>query len=245
MADGKQWYNSPQGPDKKKAGGKPVNPAKKGAKPVGKSSGAPVSGQAGKKPVKSSGSPVNGKPVKGRPMNGKPVAKAGQQTRPGQPVKSSHPVKNGQPVKQGQTNKQGLPVKNAQQAKQGQPVKKQNKGLFGFKKANKKPDPFVAEYKKAHANADSDKSIIPEMNAAVQATSKDQSKLNDQNKVMEQVRLKEQAKIKEQKKIEKNEYTRKNPAQKSAESRAIRNGILGAVAVAAALFVLVFVVHHL
>ena len=48
-----------------------------------------------------------------------------------------------------------------------------------------------------------------------------------------------------EKKIEKNEYTRKNPAQKSAESRAIRNGMLGAVAVAAALFVLVFVVHHL
>ena len=244
MADGKQWYNSPQGSDKKKTGGKPVNNAKKGAKPVGKSSGAAVSGKQGKNPVKASG----------RPMNGKPVAKAGQ------PAKNPQAVKNGQQVRQGQPVKDSQPVKSAQPAKQGQPVKssqpvkKQNKGLFGFKKKTKKQDPFVADYRRAQAKAKADRSIIPEMSAAANASSQDpqkkvysgeQAKLNDQKKVMEQVRLKEQAKIKEQKKIEKNEYTRKNPAQKSAESRAIRNGILGAVAVAAALFVLVFVVHHL
>ena len=230
MADGKQWYNSPQdkGRDKKKAAGKSAVQAKTGVKPAAKSSGAPVSGQNGKKAVKSSGKPVSGKPV----------------AKPGQPIKNGQQVKSSQPVKNGQSGK------NSQQAKQ---VKKQNKGLFGFGKANKKPDPFVAEYKKAQADAASDKSIIPEMNGAAQASSKDsgkgyskeQAKRKEQAKILDQERKKEQAKLKEQAKIEKNEYTRKNPSQKSAESRAIRNGILGAVAVAAALFVLVFVVHHL
>ncbi|MCR4688748.1 MAG: hypothetical protein K5745_04250 [Saccharofermentans sp.] len=49
----------------------------------------------------------------------------------------------------------------------------------------------------------------------------------------------------EQAKMEKKKRSAKGNARKSAESRAIRNGILGAVAVIAGLFVLVFVVHHL
>ena len=52
MADGKQWYNSPQdkGPEKKKAGKKPSNPAKKTVKPSGN-----AAARSGKKPVKASG----------------------------------------------------------------------------------------------------------------------------------------------------------------------------------------------
>ena len=52
MADGKQWYNSPdKGPDKKKAGAKPVSPSNKTGKPVAKSS-AQAAGRTGKKMVK-------------------------------------------------------------------------------------------------------------------------------------------------------------------------------------------------
>ncbi|MBR4430005.1 MAG: hypothetical protein IKS75_01775 [Clostridiales bacterium] len=67
----------------------------------------------------------------------------------------------------------------------------------------------------------------------------------EQKKIMEQAKRKEEAKLKEQAKIEKSEFKHKNPSQKSAESRAIRNGVLGAIAVAAALLVLAFIVHHL
>ena len=67
----------------------------------------------------------------------------------------------------------------------------------------------------------------------------------EQQKILDRERQKEEAKLREQAKIEKSAFKHKNPSQKSAESRAIRNGILGAVAVASALFVLVFVVHHL
>ena len=76
-------------------------------------------------------------------------------------------------------------------------------------------------------------------------TAKRLAREKEQQKILEQARLKEEARIREQQKIEKNEFKRKNPSQKGAESRAIRNGILGAVAVASALFVLVFVIHHL
>lgn len=74
---------------------------------------------------------------------------------------------------------------------------------------------------------------------------KEQARAREQKKIVEQAKRKEEAKLKEQEKIEKNELKRRNPSQKSAEGRAIRNGILGAVVVAAALFVLAFVVHHL
>lgn len=222
MADGNQWYNSPSGPDKKKQqNGKPVNPAKKPVKPTGKPTGAPVKGQAGKRPVNASGTPnPNGKPS-GNPA-GKPVSKPA--------------------------------------SKNAQPVKKKKGGLFGSKPAAKKQAPVTNKPNQANrpqSDIKSDRSIIPSMNAAnkqeginsqktqKKISSKEQARLKEQQKIMEQARKKEEAKLKEQAKIEKNEYTRKNPSQKSAESRAIRNGILGAVAVAAALFVLVFVVHHL
>ena len=71
------------------------------------------------------------------------------------------------------------------------------------------------------------------------------ARAREQQKILEQAKRKEEARNREQAKIERSEFKRKNPSQKSAEGRAIRNGILGAVVVASALFVLVFVVHHL
>ena len=110
-------------------------------------------------------------------------------------------------------------------------------------------------------NVPSEKSILPQMditgkpvantNQAVKPsskrpmTAKERARAKEQQKIMAAQRRKEEARNREQAKIEKNEYTRKNPSQKSAESRAIRNGILGAVVVVSALFVLVFVIHHL
>ena len=49
----------------------------------------------------------------------------------------------------------------------------------------------------------------------------------------------------EQAKIEGKTASRKNPSQKSAQNKAIRNGFLGTIVVVAALVVLSFVVHHL
>ena len=99
------------------------------------------------------------------------------------------------------------------------------------------------------------KSIIPGKENAVKPVSKkapgrkmsakEIATAKEQKKIMEQAKRKEEAKLKEQAKIEKSEFKHKNPSQKSAESRAIRNGVLGAIAVAAALLVLAFIVHHL
>ena len=99
------------------------------------------------------------------------------------------------------------------------------------------------------------KSIIPGKEIAVKPVSKkapgrkmsakEIATAKEQKKIMEQAKRKEEAKLKEQAKIEKSEFKHKNPSQKSAESRAIRNGVLGAIAVAAALLVLAFIVHHL
>lgn len=83
------------------------------------------------------------------------------------------------------------------------------------------------------------------MTPAEKAKAGEMARSREQQKILEQARRREEAKNREQEKIEKHEFKRKNPSQKSAEGRAIRNGLLGAVAVAAALFVLVFVVHHL
>ena len=76
-------------------------------------------------------------------------------------------------------------------------------------------------------------------------TAQERAKAREQQKILAAQKRKEEARNREQAKIEKNAYLRKNPSQKSAESRAIRNGVLGAVVVASALLVLAFVVHHL
>ena len=96
-------------------------------------------------------------------------------------------------------------------------------------------------------NAVKENAVKPAANKAPKRkmSAKEIATAKEQKKIMEQAKRKEEAKLKEQAKIEKSEFKHKNPSQKSAESRAIRNGVLGAIAVAAALLVLAFIVHHL
>ncbi|SDX95890.1 hypothetical protein SAMN02910264_01123 [Ruminococcaceae bacterium YAD3003] len=222
MADGKQWYNSPQDKgNNRNPNAKHVNAAKKTGKPMGQPSSKPVGKPAGKPVGKPAGKPV-GKP------SGKPVGMA----QPNRPVAGKKIVKpSGKPgMRPDKSKMQGQkPVKT-----QGQvPGVKNEKSIIPqMKPADKTP--IQAKKPVSSANAKPKKPLT-----------KEQQKRREQAKIMEQVRRKEEAKLQEQAKIEKNEYKRKNPSQKSAESRAIRNGVLGAVAVAAALLVLVFVVHHL
>ena len=205
MADGKQWYNSPQDSNSgKKPAGKPVSPVKKASgKPVARQPVKPQAGAAapsGKKAVKPSGSV----PVK---TNGK------------------RPVK---PAQKRMTGSQYTVKKNPSSSiiPQTQPADtKQEKSIIPKQDNAGKTTPAKAPRRKL--------------------TAKEQATAREQKKIMEQAKRKEEARLKEQAKIEKSEFKHKNPSQKSAESRAIRNGILGAIAVAAALLVLAFIVHHL
>ena len=193
MADGKQWYNSPQDSNSgKKPAGKPVSPVKKASgKPVARQPVKPQAGAAapsGKKAVKPSGSV----PVK---TNGK------------------RPVK---PAQKRMTGSQYTVKKNPSSSiiPQTQPADtKQEKSIIPKQDNAGKTTPAKAPRRKL--------------------TAKEQATAREQKKIMEQAKRKEEARLKEQAKIEKSEFKHKNPSQKSAESRAIRNGILGAIAVAA------------
>lgn len=219
MADGKQWYNSPENGQPKKPTGKPAGAQGKSAKPGMKQSGSrPVSKSgkpAGKNPqaAKHGAKPVTGGKPYGKGSN-RPVSKAPQKSAPinenaGKSI-----------IPQMDAVKSGAEKKNVQNKSFNKPVKNGSKPAS--KPQTKRP-----------------------MTAAEKAKAREMAKAREQQKILEQAKRKEEAKIKEQEKIEKSEFKRKNPSQKSAESRAIRNGMLGAVAVAAALLVLVFVVHHL
>ena len=217
MADGKQWYNSPQDKGNKKGNAKPVNSAKKTGKPMGGPSAKPAGKPVGKPAGKPAGKVQPNHPVSGKKMV-KPTGKPG--ARPDRTkIQGQKPAKTHGQVPGAKTEKSIIPQMNP-------------------------ADKNAVQTNKPVASANAKKSI-PASNAKKPVLTKEQQKRKEQAKIMEQVRRKEQAKLQEQAKIEKNEYKRKNPSQKSAESRAIRNGVLGAIAVAAALFVLVFVVHHL
>ena len=194
MADGKQWYNSPQGgnANRKKTNAKPGDPAKR----------------SGNRNVKPAGKKAPVKPA------GKPVQKSG---------KDISPVKSG--------------------ADHQKSIIPQMDPLSTSSSENKKDIKTAPKTSKVPAAKSPVKSAPSSAKKPV--SSAERAKEKEQAKIAEQKKRREQAKLKEQEKIEKNEYKRKNPSQKSAESRAIRNGVLGAVAVAAALLVLVFVVHHL
>ncbi len=220
MADGKQWYNSPEMGQPKKTAGKPAGGKGKPSKPGMKQSGGRPVSKSGKPAGKNPQAAKHGtKPVSG----GKPFAKASNR-----PV-SKAPQK-GAPVSDTNTGKSIIPQMDAVKAE----AEKKNvqKKTFG------KPV-------KHGAKPSSKPQAKRPMTAAEKAKAREMARAREQQKILEQAKRKEEAKIREQEKIEKNEYKRKNPSQKSAESRAIRNGILGAVAVASALLVLVFVVHHL
>lgn len=222
MADGKQWYNNPENGQPKKPAGKPAGSAGKSGKPGMKPSGnRPVSKQ------------------------GKPMGKNPQAAKYG-----SKPASGGKPSAKGT----GRPVSRMQQKHKGAPVNEDNSSksiipqMDGVKsdavKKSAQGKSFSKPVKHGAKPASKPQAKRP-MTAAEKARAKELARAREQQKILEQAKRKEEAKIREQEKIEKNEYKRKNPSQKSAEGRAIRNGILGAVAVASALFVLVFVVHHL
>lgn len=200
---------------------KPADTRKAAGKPVNAGK-RPVSNPSGKRPVQGSSKPA----VKNQGM-GKPVQKriAGKT----QPVKtpSAAPVKIKRPLAKGNAVKP--------QTDAGDGVKA-GKSIIPQVDINGKP----TENKKVAS-----KVAAKPAAKRRQVSSMERARAKEQAKIEAQERRKEEARLKEQAKIEKNEYKRKNPSQKSAESRAIRNGVLGAVAVASALFVLVFVVHHL
>ena len=198
MADGKQWYNNPNEPAKRKVSGNPARPVNKSGKPAVKSSG--------KRPVQP------GKPV-ARPDGSRVVVKKGVVNRPsGKPSDKRIHVQSGR-------NPQNI-------------RKDHGSSIIPDMDITGKP---VTSDPKVQAKPSSRRPM----------TAQERAKAREQQKILAAQKRKEEARNREQAKIERNAYLRKNPSQKSAESRAIRNGVLGAVVVASALFVLALVVHHL
>ena len=198
MADGKQWYNNPNEPAKRKVSGNPARPVNKSGKPAVKSSV--------KRPVQP------GKPV-ARPDGSRVVVKKGGVNRPaGKPSDKRIHVQSGR--------------------NPGNIRKDHGSSIIPDMDITGKP---VTSDPKVQAKPSSRRPM----------TAQERAKAREQQKILAAQKRKEEARNREQAKIERNAYLRKNPSQKSAESRAIRNGVLGAVVVASALFVLAFVVHHL
>lgn len=220
MADGKQWYNSP-------GMGQPKKPAGKTAGGKGKPS-KPGMKQSGGRPVSKSGKPAGKNPQ---------AAKHGAK-----PVSGGKPFSKGSNRPVSKAPQKGASVSDTNTGKSIIPQMKDVKAEAGKKNVQNKP--FNKPVKHGAKPSSKPQAKRP-MTAAEKAKAREMARAREQQKILEQAKRKEEAKIREQEKIEKNEYKRKNPSQKSAESRAIRNGILGAVAVASALLVLVFVVHHL
>ena len=220
MADGKQWYNSPEMGQPKKPTGKPAGDKGKPSKPGMK--------QSGGRPVSKSGKPAGKNPQ---------AAKHGAK-----PVSGGKPFSKGSNRPVSKAPQKGASVSDTNTGKSIIPQMKDIKAEAGKKNVQNKP--FNKPVKHGAKPSSKPQAKRP-MTAAEKAKAREMARAREQQKILEQAKRKEEAKIREQEKIEKNEYKRKNPSQKSAESRAIRNGILGAVAVASALLVLVFVVHHL
>ena len=209
MADGKQWYNNPNEPAKRKVSGNPARPANK--------SGKPLSGSAVNRPAGSQGRP-----------QGKPQAKPYG--------------RNPQAIRSGAKRPSGKPADKRFRVQAGKkPVQVRNNGVSTAAPANS-IIPKIDINGKPSASAPRAQVKTP---SGRPMTAQERARAREQQKILAQQRRKEEARNREQAKIERSEFKRKNPSQKSAEGRAIRNGILGAVVVASALFVLVFVVHHL
>ena len=244
MPDEKKWYNSPQHNGKNQ--GKVKNA---GRNP----SGRPVNAKNGKRPVNANRKPVNNqgssriipdeqaaKPVQTQPSN-RPV---NRQTQPGnRPVNRSN-----QPGGKKRVNP------NAQQKRpQNNPGVQQNRPVnpvAGQQNVHKKPvkgQPNTG--KKRPAPSKKSNLPYPEDYVAKKRTPsntgntppKGKRKLTPEEKRKKYERLAEL----EQAKIEGKTAAKKNPSQKSAQNRAVRNGVLGLIVVVAALLVLSFVIHHL
>ena len=252
MPDEKKWYNSPQ-----------HNGKNQGKKNAGRNpSGRPVNAKNGKRPANGNAKPVNNqdrariipeeqaaKPVQAQPVN----RQAQQGNRPsGRPVQSGNrPVNrnnqqhgkkrvnpNAQQQRPNPNGNQGMqqkrPVNPAavQQNNQKKPVKGQpNTG-------KKRPDAS----KKSNLPYPED-NVAKKRNPANTGNNppKGKRKLTPEEKRKKYQKLAEL----EQAKIEGKTAAKKNPSQKSAQNRAVRNGVLGLIVVVAALVVLSFVVHHL
>lgn len=266
MADGKQWYNDPKGGASGKNGGKPLDPSRRPSRPGIKQTGKRPSGPSGRLSGKPSGrTPVNasGKPATTQSI--KPTGKA-QDRAPGKtPGKSSGIIPGNVQGKQQRTSavpqagkRMAKPVRNVQGYKgnavrteksiipDSEPVRTGSEKKRPLNKHGVNPSKRPGQ-KPAGKTVPSGKMAVKQTQPVImnKAAARELAKQKEQQKILEQAKRKEEARIREQEKIEKSAFKRKNPSQKSAESRAIRNGILGAVAVASALFVLVFVVHHL
>ena len=213
MADGKQWYNNPNEPAKRKPGGNPARPVNK--------SGKPISANAANRPVAPQGRP------QGRPQ-GKPQAKPYG--------------KNPQALRNGAKRPAGKPADRTFRVQQGKKPVQVRDNRAGAASPSNSIIPTIDITGKPTAPV-SNARVKPDSKRPM--TSQERARAREQQKILAQQRRKEEARNREQAKSERSEFKRKNPSQKSAESRAIRNGILGAVVVASALFVLVFVVHHL
>ncbi len=234
------------------SGKAPANNAKQpygnpSAKPAG---GKPVSGRTGMRPMPGTNSAAGVKQSAGIKQSAGSKIPAGTK----QPIGSKQTVKAGRPgMTSAGRNQQGFKGNPNKQGKSIIPdmdtYGQANKAPFNKNAVKKQAG--MASGKRFSANQNNQKAVPGRKanNERPKPVDKERAKIiareKEQQKILEQARLKEEAKIKEQQKIEKNEFKRKNPSQKSAESRAIRNGILGAVAVASALFVLAFVIHHL
>lgn len=220
MADGKQWYNNPNEPAKRKPSGNPARPVNK--------SGKPVSGNAANavnRPAAPQGR-TQGRP-QGR-LQGKPQAKPYG--------------KNPQALRNGAKRPAGKPADRTFRVQQGKKPVQVRDNRTGAAAPSNSIIPTIDITGKPTAPV-SNVRVKPDSKRPM--TSQERARAREQQKILAQQRRKEEARNREQAKIERSEFKRKNPSQKSAESRAIRNGILGAVVVASALFVLVFVVHHL
>ena len=252
MPDEKKWYNSPQ-----------HNGKNQGKKNAGRNpSGRPVNAKNGKRPANGNAKPVNNqdrariipeeqaaKPVQAQPVN----RQAQQGNRPsGRPVQSGNrPVNrnnqqhgkkrvnpNAQQQRQNPNGNQGMqqkrPVNPAavQQNNQKKPVKGQpNTGKKRPDASKKSNLPYPEDYVAKKRNPANTGNNPP----------KGKRKLTPEEKRKKYQKLAEL----EQAKIEGKTAAKKNPSQKSAQNRAVRNGVLGLIVVVAALVVLSFVVHHL
>ena len=267
MPDDKKRFNAPQSNGNNKGKNRNANRHPSG-KPARTNNGRPHSGgnrpaarmeqQAGKKRVNPKANP---NAAQQRPHTGpvvqqnRPVNQAlAQQNRPVNPVNAQQSVQrkplNGQ--QNVQQNVQRKPL-NGQQ-------KMQKKPLNGRKNVQKKPVNAQQQMQKKPLNVkqkpskkrpeQTKKSTLPYPEDYVAKkhnpvntpnNNKVKRKLTPEEKRRKYERLAEL----EQAKIEGKTAARKNPSQRSAQNRAVRNGVLGLIVVVAALLVLSFVVHHL
>ena len=245
MPEEQNWYNAPQKKGKKK--GKPVNSNRQPSGKPARSNGGNIPPKGNKRPVAPSQGAQRQRPVAGTAPS---TAPQNQERRVNPAMGKKDPRRSVNPAQvqrnpqqktterpQGVQQKPSAKPQNIQQKPMGkhQDVRR-NKQAPQQKKVSKKdkqkksnlpyPEDYVA---KKHTPANG--GVPP----------KGKRKLTPEEKKKKYEKLAEL----EQAKIEGKTAARKNPSQRSAQNKAIKNGFLGAIVVVAALVVLSFVVHHL